>query len=48
MDDGGKGSYGEMNLHTRSFTYNDVCLLQQVLAENFKLRTRLIEKVPGQ
>ena len=24
MDDGGKGSYGEMNLHTRSFTLAEV------------------------
>jgi hypothetical protein len=48
MDDGGKGSYGEMNLHTRLFTLEDVQLLQQALADNFKLRTRLIEKTPGQ
>lgn len=48
MDDGGKGPYGEMNLHTRSFTLEDVQLLQQALADNFKLRTRLIEKTPGQ
>ena len=48
MDDGGKGSYGEMNLHTRSFTLTEVKLLQSALAANFQLRTRLIEKKRGQ
>lgn len=28
MDDGGKGSNGEMNLHTRAFTLSDVLLLK--------------------
>lgn len=48
MDDGGKGSYGEMILHTRSFTLQDTQLLQSVLMDNFALRTRLLEKTPGQ
>ncbi len=48
MDDGGKGSHGEMILHTRSFTLADVQRLQDALAINFSLRTRLIEKTPGQ
>lgn len=48
MDDGGKGSYGEMILHTRSFTLSDVQLLQHAVSHNFGLRTRLIEKTPGQ
>lgn len=48
MDDGGKGSYGEMILHTRSFTLSDVQLLQSALTHNFGLRTRLIEKTPSQ
>ena len=48
MDDGGKGSYGEMILHTRSFSIEGVRLLQRALASNFFLRTRLIEKTPGQ
>lgn len=48
MDDGGKGSNGETNLHTRSFTLQEVQLLQDALFTNFELRTRLIEKTPGQ
>lgn len=48
MDDGGKGSYGEMILHTRSYTLADVKRLQDALAINFSLRTRLIEKTSGQ
>lgn len=48
MDDGGKGSHGEIILHTRSFTLADVKRLQDALAINFNLRTRLIEKTPGQ
>jgi hypothetical protein len=48
MDDGGKGSHGETILHTRSFTLKEVELLQSVLMDNFGLRTRLSEKVPGQ
>lgn len=48
MDDGGKGSHGETILHTRSFTYAEVQLLQKVLMDNFQLSTRLSEKVAGQ
>lgn len=48
MDDGGKNSNGEMILHTRSYTLNDVQLLQSALMINFGLRTRLSEKTPGQ
>lgn len=48
MDDGGKGTYGEMILHTRSFTLQEVNLLQEVLVTNFGLSSRLSEKTPGQ
>lgn len=48
MDDGGKGSYNEMILHTRSFTLQEVKLLQSVLQGKYQLRTRLVEKTPGQ
>lgn len=48
MDDGGKGTYGETILHTRSFKLQEVELLQKVLKDNFGLRTRLSEKAPEQ
>lgn len=48
MDDGGKGTDGSMILHTRAYTLADVKLLQQALYLNFKLETRLTEKVPNQ
>lgn len=48
MDDGGKGSYGEMILHTRSYSLEGVLLLQKALFNNFDLKTRIIEKVKNQ
>ena len=41
MDDGGKGSGGETNLHTRAFTIDEVKLLQKALNDNFSLNTRV-------
>jgi len=38
----------ETILHTRSYTFEEVLFLQQVLKSNFKLYTRLYEKTPGQ
>lgn len=43
MDDSGKGSYGETILHTRSYTYEEVKLLQDALRLKFELKTRLIQ-----
>jgi hypothetical protein len=37
-----------MILHTRSFTLQEVKLLQSVLQGKYQLRTRLVEKTPGQ
>ena len=48
IDDGGKGSHGEMNLHTRSYTLQEVQLLQEALRVNLSLKTRLVEKKLGQ
>jgi hypothetical protein len=49
MDDGGKSSGStETILHTRSYTFEEVLFLQQVLKSNFKLYTRLYEKTSGQ
>lgn len=48
MDDGGKNGNGEMVLHTRAYTLNDVKLLQFALMTKFGLQTRLNEKTPGQ
>ena len=48
MDDGGKGSNGETYLHTRSYTLEEVKLLQEALMIKFELQTRLIQKAPGQ
>jgi LAGLIDADG DNA endonuclease family protein len=48
MDDGGKGSNGETYLHTRSYTLEEVKLLQDALKIKFELQTRLIQKAPGQ
>ena len=54
-DEGGKGSGGEINLHTRAFTIDEVKLLQKALNDNFSLNTRVafglampIEKTPNQ
>lgn len=48
MDDGGKTFYNQTVLYTNSFSLADVQLLQGALLSNFGLRTRLIEKRPGQ
>lgn len=48
MDDGGITVYNQTLLHTNSFTRQDVELLQAALLANFNLRTRLINKRPGQ
>jgi hypothetical protein len=48
MDDGGKGTNGDMILHTRAFTLEDVKKLCLALNSNFGLTTRIYEKVPGQ
>lgn len=48
MDDGSKGTWGEMILHTRSFTLAEVELLQAALLSNFGLESRNYEKVPNQ
>jgi hypothetical protein len=48
MDNGSKRASGQTLLHTDSFSLSDVQLLQSALLANFGLRTRLIEKRPGQ
>lgn len=48
MDDGGKSKYNQMVLHTRGFSKEDVLLLQNTLKINFKLHSRLEEKVKDQ
>lgn len=44
MDDGGKSTYGQTILHTRSFTKKEIEYLQTILYKNFGLITRLEEK----
>ena len=48
MDDGGSGSSKNTILHTRSYTLDEVSLLQLVLMSNLKLNTKLYEKTSGQ
>jgi hypothetical protein len=48
MDDGGKGSSGEIYLHTRAFTLQEVNLLRKVIEDNFYLKTSATEKVSNQ
>ena len=48
MDDGSKTRYNQTLLHTNSFSFPEINLLQQALASNFKLKTRLILDRPGQ
>nr|YP_009690288.1 LAGLIDADG homing endonuclease [Fomitiporia mediterranea]QEG57068.1 LAGLIDADG homing endonuclease [Fomitiporia mediterranea] len=43
-DDGGKPSSNQTVLYTRSYTLEEVILLQKVLTDNFKLRTLIYEK----
>ena len=48
MDDGSITHYGQTVLHTNAFTPTEVKLLQSALFTNFKLRTRVIQKLPDQ
>ena len=48
MVDGGKSSSKQTILLTRSYTLEEVILLQKVLTDNFKLRTLIYEKTIGQ
>lgn len=48
MDDGGKSIYNQTILHTRSFSKDEVIILQDVLRTNFKLKSRIEEKVNNQ
>lgn len=47
-DDGGKSLHNETILHTRSYTYEEVLLLQSALKNKFNLITRNYEKAPNQ
>ena len=47
-DDGGKSLHNETILHTRSYTYQEVLLLQSALKNKFNLITRNYEKEPNQ
>jgi len=44
MDDGGMDSYKATILHTNNFTLAEVEFIQQVLKDNFELRTRIVQK----
>ena len=48
MDDGSKIYPTQNALHTLSYTYSEVLLLQQALYSNFKLKSSLFEKTPNQ
>lgn len=48
MDDGGKSTYNQTILHTRSFKLDEVKYIQSVLLKNFFLNTRLEEKKKDQ
>ena len=45
MDDGGKSSSNQKILHTRSYMFDEVILLQKVLKDNFKLHSFVYEKL---
>ena len=47
-DDGGLGSNGETNLYCMAYTLVEIELLRQALLNNFKLRTRILERKPNQ
>jgi hypothetical protein len=47
-DDGSLSSHNQTVLHTDGFTLSDVNVLRAVLLDRFKLRTRIVEKRPGQ
>lgn len=48
MDDGSFSVHGQTILHTNAYTPAEIILLQQALLINFKLRTRVIQKLPNQ
>jgi hypothetical protein len=48
MDDGNIDAFKATQINTDSFSLNDIHLLQFALMDNFKLRTRLNKKRPGQ
>jgi hypothetical protein len=48
MDDGNIDAFKATQINTDSFSLNDIHLLQIALMDNFKLRTRLNKKRPGQ
>jgi hypothetical protein len=45
---GGKSIYNQTILYTRSFSKDEVIILQDVLRTNFKLKSRIEEKVNNQ
>jgi LAGLIDADG DNA endonuclease family len=47
-DDGSKGSNNKTILHTRSYTFNEMTLLQEAIKLKFNLNTRYYEKEEGQ
>ena len=47
MDDGGLGSNGTLNLHSDSYTLNEVSLLIKVLKHNFNINSWKSLKRPG-
>lgn len=47
-DDGGMGPYGETVLYCQSYSLEEVTLLTNALANNFKFRTRVHEIKPNQ
>ena len=48
MDDGGLGSNDTLNLHTESYTLDEVNLLIEVLKRNFTINSRKSLKRPQQ
>lgn len=48
MDDGGRSDRGQVTLHTRCFTKEEVLLLQDSLKIKFNLKSRIKEQVKNQ
>ena len=52
MDDGHRTAYnqteGRSPTNTNSYSYDEILILQKALYTNFGLRTRIVEKQPGQ
>lgn len=48
IDDGGINTYKATQLNTDSFSLEDISHLQQALADNFQLRTRVVKKRENQ